>query len=110
MNYALFRNATHPLRARAVLALVLCAVFAMPSIFAAPPGPHDRRGRYRKFAYGPKEITIAPGTRRLDQYDETPHTVTSNQEFCFQTGWIPTTNSSTFASEGASHLHPCIRS
>ena len=34
-----------------------------------------------KFAYGPKDITVAPGTKIVwTNHDETPHTVTSNDK------------------------------
>ena len=77
MRYAFSRNTTRPLRVGAALALVVCAAFAMPAIFAAaaPAAPTVEVG-IAKFAYGPKEITIAPGTRIVwTNHDETPHTI-----------------------------------
>ena len=39
------------------------------------------RSTSRKFAFGPKEITVAPGTRIVwTNHDEAPHTVTSNDK------------------------------
>jgi plastocyanin len=79
MSYASSRNAALPIRASAVLALVLCAAFVIAANFAAasPPVP-TVDVNIAKFAYGPKEITIAPGTRIVwTNHDETPHTVTS---------------------------------
>ena len=53
--------------------------FALASVtlsgFAASPGTVDVE--IAKFAFVPKEITVAPGTRvRWTNHDETPHTVT----------------------------------
>ena len=66
----------------AVLALALCAAFAMPAILAAAATPSSTVDiDIAKFAYGPKEITIAPGTKIIwTNHDETPHTVTSNDK------------------------------
>ncbi len=52
----------------------------MPSIFAAtaPPAPTVD---IAKFAYTPKEITVAPGTKVVwANHDETPHTVASSDK------------------------------
>jgi len=82
MNYAFFRNGTHRLRVCTVVALTLCAAFVMPVIFAtaAEPAP-SVEVTIAKFAFSPKEITIAPGTKVVwTNQDETPHTVTSNDK------------------------------
>jgi plastocyanin len=62
MSYAFCRNTTHPLRACAVLALVFCASFVIPAVFAAA-APSAPSVDISKFAFAPKEITIAPGTK-----------------------------------------------
>lgn len=80
MSYAFPRNTTHPFRACAVLTLVFCASFVMPVTFAAgaPPAPTVE---ITKFAFAPKEITVAPGTKIIwTNRDEIPHTVTSNDK------------------------------
>ena len=64
MRCSFSRNTTHPLRAGAVVALILCATLAIPAILAAAaPTAPTVDVDIAKFAYGPKEITIAPGTR-----------------------------------------------
>ena len=103
MRYAFSRNTTRPLRAGGVLALVLCTAFIIPAIFAAaaPAAPAVEVG-IAKFAYGPKEITIAPGTKIVwTNHDETPHTVTSNDK-SFASKGLDTDDKfeHTFATEG----------
>ena len=82
MSYASSRNTIHPRRACAVLALVSCTVFAMLAMFAAAAEPVPTVDvNIAKFAFAPKEIMIAPGTRIVwTNHDETPHTVTSNDK------------------------------
>ena len=82
MNYAFTRNTGHRLRAGAVVALAFCAAFAVPALFATAAGPAPAvEAKIAKFAYEPKEITIAPGTKVVwTNQDETPHTVTSNDK------------------------------
>lgn len=82
MSCAFSRNAIHPLRACAALALVLCAGFATPAMFAAAAAPAPTVDiDIAKFTFAPKEIMIAPGTRIVwTNHDETPHTVTSNDK------------------------------
>jgi len=82
MNDVFFRNANAWLRACAVVALAFCAAFVMPALFATAAGPAPTlEVKIAKFAYAPKEITIAPGTRLVwTNGDETPHTVTSNDK------------------------------
>ncbi len=57
-----------------LLSLVLASA-TLSSSFAAGPAAIDVD--IAKFAFVPKEITVAPGTRvRWTNHDETPHTVT----------------------------------
>jgi len=103
MSYAFSRAILDPRPARVVLVLVFCAAFAIPSILAAtaPPAPTVEIN-IAKFAYGPKEITIAPGTKIVwTNHDETPHTVTSNDK-SFASKGLDTDDKfeHTFASEG----------
>jgi len=103
MSYAFSRATTHPVRAAAILALVLCAAFVVPAIFAAAAGPAPTVDlNIAKFAFAPKEITIAPGTKVVwTNHDETPHTVTSNDK-SFASKGLDTDDKfeHTFASEG----------
>jgi plastocyanin len=102
MNYAPFRNAPHPLRTGALLALTFCAAFVVPAIFAAAAPSSTVAIDIAKFAYGPKEVTIAPGTKIVwTNHDETPHTVTSNDK-SFASKGLDTDDKfeHTFASEG----------
>jgi plastocyanin len=111
MSDALLRNTTRLLVGRAALAVLLSAVCAAhPRLAAAaPPAPTVE---ISKFAYGPQEITIAPGTKVVwTNHDETPHTVTS-QDKSFASKGLDTDDkfAHTFASEGdfkyACSLHP----
>ena len=103
MSYAFSRATTHPVRASAILALVLCAAFVVPAIFAAAAAPAPTVDlNIAKFAFAPKEITIAPGTKIVwTNHDETPHTVTSNDK-SFASKGLDTDDKfeHTFASEG----------
>ena len=101
MRYAFSPNTIDSIRAVAVLALASCTAFVIPAIFAAPTAPTVEVG-IAKFAYGPKEITIAPGTRIVwTNHDETPHTVTSNDK-SFASKGLDTDDKfeHTFAGEG----------
>jgi plastocyanin len=103
MSHAFSRATIHPLRACVVLALVFCAAFVMPAIFAAaaPPAP-TVEVNITKFAFGPKEIAIAPGTKIVwTNHDETPHTVTSSDK-SFASKGLDTDDKfeHTFATEG----------
>jgi plastocyanin len=73
---------THPLRTGAVLTLLLVAAFATPAIYSVAASPTSAVDvDIAKFAYGPPEITVAPGTRiTWTNRDETPHTVTGNDK------------------------------
>ena len=61
------------------LAAVFAIAFAAPSIFAAAaPAPIVD---ITKFAFTPKEITVAPGTKIVwTNHDEIPHTVTATDK------------------------------
>jgi plastocyanin len=65
-----------------VLALALCAIFEMPAIVAAADPPTQTvEINIAKFAFAPKEVTVAPGTKiTWINHDETPHTVTSGDK------------------------------
>ena len=82
MRYVFARYTAHVRRARAVLALTFFGALVMPAIFAlAAPSASTVDINIAKFAYGPKEITVAPGTKIVwTNQDETPHTVTSNDK------------------------------
>src|SRR6266851_3431413 len=81
MSYVFSRATIHSLRACAALALVFCAAFVMPAIFAAAASPAAVDLDITKFKFAPKEITIVPGTKIIwTNRDETPHTVTSNDK------------------------------
>jgi len=103
MSYAFSRNTFRSPRSYAVPALVLCAAFAVPAIFAAAaPSAPTVDLNIAKFAFAPKEITIAPGTKIVwTNRDETPHTVTSNDK-SFASKGLDTDDKfeHTFTSEG----------
>jgi plastocyanin len=103
VNYAFSRSVTHSLRTCAVLALVLYAAFVMPAIIAeAAAVPSTVDIDIAKFAYGPKEITVQPGTKIVwTNHDETPHTVTSKDK-SFASKGLDTDDKfeHTFAGEG----------
>jgi plastocyanin len=68
--------------ARVAVALVACAGIAMPAIYSIAASPTRSVDLdIAKFAFAPKEITIAPGTKIVwTNRDEAPHTVTSNDK------------------------------
>jgi plastocyanin len=110
MAHAFARNAAHPLRSCAGLALVLCAAFVAPAIRAA--APPVQTVDIKTFAFAPKEITVAFGTKIIwTNRDETPHTVTSTDK-SFASKGLDTDDKfeHTFASEGdfnySCTLHP----
>jgi plastocyanin len=101
MSHAFSRVIAHPVRAGAILALVLCVALVMPAIFAAAASPAPAVD-IAKFAFAPKEITIAPGTKIVwTNHDETPHTVTSKDK-SFASKGLDTNDKfeHTFTSEG----------
>jgi plastocyanin len=73
---------TRRLRACAGLALVSCAAFAMSALYATAASPAPTIAvDIAKFAFGPKEITVAPGTKIVwTNHDEAPHTVASSDK------------------------------
>jgi plastocyanin len=102
MNCDLSRAIARRLRAGVVLALVLCAAFAIPSILEAAQSAPTVDLNIAKFAFAPKEITIAPGTKIIwTNRDETPHTVASNDK-SFASKGLDTDDKfeHTFATEG----------
>jgi plastocyanin len=65
---------------RAARALALLAALSLAQATFADPAP-PLQVAITKFAFAPKEITIAPGTKVVwTNKDETPHTVTSNDK------------------------------
>ena len=69
---------------------------------AAAASPSSVDVSIAKFAYGPKEITVPPGTKIVwTNHDDTPHTVTSNDK-SFASKGLDTDDKfeHTFASEG----------
>jgi plastocyanin len=82
MSHAFSRNTIRPFRACVALALVFGAALVMPAIFAAAATPAPTVDlNIAKFAFAPKEITTAPGTKiTWTNRDDTPHTVTSNDK------------------------------
>ena len=113
MRHVFSRSTYRSLRSYTLPALALCAAFAIPAIFAAAaPAEPTLTIDIEKFAYAPKEITIAPGTRIVwTNHDETPHTVTSTDK-SFTSKGMDTDDrfEHTFASEGdfgyICSLHP----
>jgi len=80
MSYVFFRNTSGLLRASAAAASLLCAALTIPASSAAGAAPAPTV-EITKFAFAPKETTIAPGTRIIwINHDETPHTVTSKDK------------------------------
>lgn len=79
MTLALFRT-TRRVRAYAFPALVFCAAFFVPLILSAATTAAPTVD-ITKFAFTPKEITVAPGTKIVwTNHDEIPHTVTSSDK------------------------------
>ena len=76
MRYALAHAVTHPIRG-VVAALVGAGLFSASAIHAtAAPAAKSMDVDITKFAFAPKEITIAPGTKVVwTNHDDTPHSV-----------------------------------
>jgi len=73
---------THPIRGLAV-AMAATVLFAASAIHAtaAPPAASMKVVDIRKFAFAPKEITVAPGTKIVwTNHDDTPHSVAANDK------------------------------
>ncbi len=81
--------------------LALSAALATPALLYAAPG-NTVQVNIAKFAYGPKDITVTPGTTVVwTNQDETPHTVTSdNKTFASKGMDTGDTFQHTFATEG----------
>jgi plastocyanin len=102
MNEALSRNTSRSLRGGVVLALAVSTAFVMPAILAAAAPASTVEVNIAKFAYAPKETTVAPGTKIVwTNHDQTPHTVTSNDK-SFASKGLDTDDKfeHTFTSEG----------
>src|SRR5271168_2288373 len=87
---------------RAALALAFCTALALPSRFVTAAAPPAVAVEITKFAFTPKEITVAPSTKiTWTNHDETPHTVTSNDK-SFASKGLDTDDKfeHTFSSEG----------
>ena len=79
MYAAFIRACTNPVGAILVLGIVFALAFAAPSIFAATASAPTVD--ITKFAFAPKEITVAPGTKIVwTNHDEIPHTVTAKDK------------------------------
>jgi plastocyanin len=73
------------IHSRSSLRRTLGAALLVPAIFvlaaAAAPAPQAVSVDISKFAFTPKEITVAPGTKvTWTNHDETPHTVTASDK------------------------------
>src|SRR5437879_564598 len=87
--------------AAALAALLSALIVTVSSTDAATPAPSIDVS-IAKFAYGPQDITIAPGTTvTWINHDEAPHTVTSTDK-SFASKGLDTDDKyqHTFASEG----------
>ena len=81
MSHDSTRRAPIALRLGILLASAVGIALATPALLAAGSSAPALDVRIEKFAYGPKEITIAPGPRVVwTNRDEAPHTVTSNDK------------------------------
>ena len=81
MRYALAHAVTHQLRGL-VIALVGGTLFAASAIHAtAAPAAKSADVDITKFAFAPKEITVAPGTKVVwTNHDDTPHSVAASDK------------------------------
>ena len=85
MRLTICRIPNRLLRKHLVLLTAACAVFWMVAMVAmvanAAPAPASADLEITKFAFTPKEVTVAPGTKvTWVNRDEAPHTVTSNDK------------------------------
>ena len=84
MIYTSYRATSHRFRigVGVAFALVVCAAFAMRAAYSmADPAARTVELDIAKFAFAPKEITVATGTNIVwTNHDEAPHTVTSNDK------------------------------
>ena len=102
MKYRLSRSTKRILSGAAIAALI-CLAFAVPAIYAGAASPASKIGvDISKFAFAPKDLTIAPGTTIVwTNHDETPHTVASSDK-SFASKGLDTDDrfEHTFAAEG----------
>ena len=82
MKDAISRATYRRFLARVAVALAACAGFAMPVVYSIAASPtRTVELDIAKFAFAPKEITVAPGTKIVwTNRDEAPHTVTGNDK------------------------------
>jgi plastocyanin len=102
MKIASSRSTFSSIRTLAPFALVLCVALAAPVLRAASATTRTVELDIAKFAYTPKEITVAPGTKVVwTNRDETPHTVTSSDK-TFASAGLDTSDTfeHTFTTEG----------
>jgi len=80
MNNVIPRPICRRFLARAAVALAACGVLAAAAIHSIAASPSRTvELDIAKFAFTPKEVTVAPGTKVVwINRDETPHTVASN--------------------------------
>ena len=101
MRYAFFRNTLHAFGTSTKAVLIACAALAMPTSFAVG-APAASTVDITQFAFSPREITVAPGTRIVwTNHDGAPHTVTSSDK-SFASKGLDTDDKyeHTFAAEG----------
>ena len=100
MRRLILRNAIVALAAGAATALALAAANENSAHAALSTTPVDVA--ITKFAFEPKEITVAPGTKVVwTNRDEAPHTVTSGDKSFASKGMdTDDTFAHTFAAEG----------
>ena len=101
MSYFFSRTTVRALRACAVITSIVCTALVTPATNSAEASPAPTV-EITKFAFAPKEITVAPGTKIIwTNRDETPHTVTSNDK-SFASKGLDTDDKfeHTFANEG----------
>jgi plastocyanin len=82
MKRLLRRLAARPHRFAAALVLGCGVVLVVPAMRAsADAGARSVEVAIDKFAFGPKDVTVAPGTRVVwTNHDEAPHTVASTDK------------------------------
>jgi plastocyanin len=101
MSTILSRNTRTMQRCKLIVAALAGVVFTTSASMAALPDTPVVID-IAKFAYGPKEVTVAPGTRiTWTNHDQAPHTVTSNDK-SFASKGLDTDDKyeHTFAAEG----------
>jgi plastocyanin len=81
MTYALPHAVAHSIRGLAIV-LVGATLFAASALHAtAAPAAKSMDVDITKFAFAPKEITIAPGTKIVwTNHDDTPHSVAASDK------------------------------